>query len=137
VLLMIDLDAPLDSARVSHLHWLVTDVTVVNSDSNPSPESVAPLNIPNVQVPCIQPEPPVGDVAHTYQFYLFSPQPSGFSIPARYSNLSENRAPFSLSHFIKDTGLEQTPIVARSNFRVQNLADHPTMTFPPPSASET
>lgn len=137
ILMMIDLDAVFENTRVNLLHWLVTDVTLANTNSDPSPDNPRPLNIPDAQVSYIQPDPPVGDIAHTYQFYVFSPQPNGFSLPSRYSNLADTRAPFDLDQFLSDSGLGQADIVASNHFRVRNLAGQPTMTFPPPRVSET
>lgn len=137
ILMMVDLDAAFKDTRVNLVHWLVTDVTLANTNSDPSPDNPSPLNIPDAQVSYIQPDPPIGDIAHTYQFYVFSPQPNGFSLPSRYSNLADTRAPFNLDQFLSDSGLDQANIVSQNHFRVRNLAGQPTTTFPPPRVSET
>lgn len=87
-----------------------------------------PLVIPNGPVPYLQPSPPVGDVPHSYNIVVFA-QPANFSIPAQYSNLTNNRVPFNVSQFVLDTGLGQP--LAGSYFQVQNLTGTPTTTYPP------
>jgi phosphatidylethanolamine-binding protein (PEBP) family uncharacterized protein len=130
LLLMVDLDAPYEDRRVSSLHWLVTGVTVSGS---PSAENPSTLTIPSPQVEYLGPEPPIGDIAHTYAFYLIAPVPSSLNIPA---SLAANRIPFDLEQFLEDANLENN-IVARNHFRVRNLKGTPTAAFPAPRASET
>lgn len=91
------------------------------------------------------PKPPVGDVAHSYAFYLFSVPPS-FSLPSQYTGLgsgdffddegtligAETRAPFNVTQFLLDCGLDDDDLLARNHVRVRDLAGHPTQTFPPP-----
>ncbi|KAH7085544.1 phosphatidylethanolamine-binding protein [Paraphoma chrysanthemicola] len=137
VLIMLDLDAPYENTRVSSLHWLVTGVTLANEAMSPSAENRVELNKPSPQVAYEKPEPPIGDVAHTYAFYLFAPTPASFSIPPSYGNLAERRTPFNLTQFLQDCGLEEQSAIARNHFRVRNLAGTPTGTFPPPRVSET
>ena len=134
VLIMLDLDAPYEDTRVSTLHWLVTGVTLENASPLPSRDKPAELNTPSPRVPYRQPDPPIGDIAHTYAFYMFAPVSPDFNVPVSHSN---NRTPFNLTQFMQDCGLNQEDIVARNHFRVRNLAGTPTGSFPPPRASET
>lgn len=128
---MVDLDAPYEDQRVSSLHWLVTGVTV--SGTSPSAESPAALTIPSPQVSYEGPDPPIGDIAHTYAFYLVAPVPPSLNLP---SSLAENRTPFHLGQFLQHSDLEQS-VIARNHFRVRNLKGTPTAAFPAPRASET
>ncbi|KAH6637447.1 phosphatidylethanolamine-binding protein [Boeremia exigua] len=123
VLLIVDLDVPRNGSRVELVHWVATNVTLGFSSSNSTP-----LIIPNGPVPYLQPSPPVGDVPHSYNVVVFQ-QPANFSIPAQYSNLTNQRLPFNVSQFVLDTGLGQP--VAGSYFQVQNLTGTATTTFPP------
>ncbi|KAF9700847.1 hypothetical protein EKO04_000470 [Ascochyta lentis] len=125
VLLMVDLDVPLNNTRVQLLHWLATNVTLGPAVST---SNSTPLVIPNAPVPYLQPSPPVGDVPHSYNLVVFR-QPANFSIPAQYSNLTNNRVFFNVSQFVRDAGLGQ-PFVG-SYFQVQNLTGTPTTTYPP------
>lgn len=125
VLLMVDLDVPRNNTRVQLLHWMAANVTLGPKVSN---SSSTPLVIPNMPVPYLQPSPPVGDVPHSYNLVLFS-QPANFSIPAQYSNLTNNRVPFNVSQFVSDVGLGSP--LAGSYFQVQNLTGTATTTYPP------
>lgn len=127
---MVDLDAPYEDRRVTSLHWFVSGVTVSGSASAQNP---AELTLPSPQVDYLGPEPPIGDIAHTYAFYLIAPVPSSLNIPA---SLAGNRTPFDLEQFLKDSNLENN-IIARNHFRVRNLKGTPTAAFPAPRASET
>ncbi|KAF2024677.1 hypothetical protein EK21DRAFT_78158 [Setomelanomma holmii] len=137
LLIMLDLDTPYDNTRVSSLHWLVTDVTLANNVVSPTAQNPGQLNKPSSRVSYQMPEPPIGDVAHTYAFYLFAPTPASFTIPSSYSKLADSRTPFNLTRFLADCGLDQQSVVARNDFRVRNLAGTPTGSFPPPRASKT
>lgn len=129
---MIDLDAPYEDRRVSSLHWLVTGLTI--SSSSPSTENPSSLNIPSsAQVPWQPPNPPIGDIAHTYAIYLIAPVPSNLDIPAE---LSRNRTPFDLKQWLQERDLEEN-VVARNYFRIRNLKGTPTAVFPGPRPSET
>lgn len=125
VLLIVDLDVPRNGSRVQLVHWVASNVTlgprVSTSDSTP-------LVIPNGPVPYLQPSPPVGDSPHSYNIVVFQ-QPANFSLPAQYSNLTQNRVPFNVSQFVLDTGLGQP--IGGSYFQVQNLTGTPTTTYPP------
>ncbi|KAF1920411.1 hypothetical protein BDU57DRAFT_508721 [Ampelomyces quisqualis] len=127
---MLDLDAAYQDRRVSSLHWLVTGVTVAGS---PSAQNPASLTIPPPQVDYQAPEPPIGDIAHTYAFYLIAPVPASVNLPA---SLATNRTPFDLAQFLLDARLENA-VVARNHLRVRNLKGTPTAAFPAPRASET
>lgn len=70
-LMVIDHNAAFGDSRVNLLHWLVIDVTLVNGNGSLSSNSPRSLDVPEAQVTYIQPDPPVGDVTHTYQVYLF------------------------------------------------------------------
>ncbi|OAK95288.1 hypothetical protein IQ06DRAFT_381758 [Phaeosphaeriaceae sp. SRC1lsM3a] len=132
LILMIDLDAPYEDRRVSSLHWLVTGLTI--SSSSPSTENPSSLNIPSsAQVPWQPPNPPIGDIAHTYAIYLIAPVPSNLDIPAE---LSRNRTPFDLKQWLQERDLEEN-VVARNYFRIRNLKGTPTAVFPGPRPSET
>ena len=111
----------------------------------PDGNNTALLDIPEPPVvQYMQPAPPVGDVAHSYNFYLFS-TPATFTLPSQYSNLgdgdsfdqdgtliaAEARAPFDVNQFLLDCGLDEEDVLARNHVRVRNLAGHPTTTFPP------
>ncbi|KAF2129846.1 PEBP-like protein [Dothidotthia symphoricarpi CBS 119687] len=125
VLLMVDLDVPLNGTRVQLLHWLATNVTLANPLSSTSPRA---LTIPNGPVPYLQPSPPVGDSPHDYTWILF-PQPVDFSIPAKYSNLTNARVPFNVSQFVADVGLGTA--LAGNWIMVQNLTGSATTSYPP------
>lgn len=125
VLLMVDLDVPRNNTRVQLLHWLATNVTLGPAVSS---SNSTPLVIPNAPVPYLQPSPPVGDVPHSYNLVVFA-QPANFSIPAQYSNLTNNRVFFNVSQFVRDAGLGQP--LAGSYFQVQNLTGTATTTYPP------
>jgi hypothetical protein len=144
-LFMVDLDWPLDNQRVSRLHWLVTGLTLSGTAPPPDGNNTALVNIPDPPVvQYMQPAPPVGDVAHSYNFYLFSTPPT-FSLPSQYHGLgdgdsfdengtmfgAETRAPFDVNQFLLDCGLDEEDVLARNHVRVRNLAGHPTTTFPP------
>lgn len=122
---MVDLDVPRNNTRVQLLHWLATNVTLGAALST---SNSTPLVIPNAPVPYLQPSPPVGDVPHSYNFVVFQ-QPANFSIPAQYSNLTNNRVGFNVSQFVLDTGLGQP--LAGSYILVQNLTGTATTTYPP------
>jgi hypothetical protein len=107
------------------VHWIAANVTL---GPRVSTSNSTPLVIPNAPVPYLQPSPPVGDVPHSYNVVVFQ-QPANFSIPAQYSNLTNNRLPFNVSQFVRDTGLGQP--LAGSYFQVQNLTGTPTTTYPP------
>jgi phosphatidylethanolamine-binding protein (PEBP) family uncharacterized protein len=125
VLLMVDLDVPRNNSRVQLLHWLATNVTLGTAVST---SNSTPLVVPNAPVPYLQPSPPVGDVPHSYTFVVFQ-QPANFSIPAQYSNLTNNRVFFNVSQFVRDAGLGQP--LAGNWIQVQNLTGTPTTTYPP------
>lgn len=143
---MVDLDWPLENERVSRLHWLATGLTLSSTASPPDGNTTALLTIPDPHATAyMPPAPPIGDVAHSYAFYLFSVPPS-FSLPSQYQGLdagdsvdengtltgAETRAPFNVNQFLLDCGLADDDMLARNHVRVQNLAGHPTTTFPPP-----
>jgi hypothetical protein len=130
------LDTPYGDTRVSSLHWLVTGISPSTSQpsSSPNSEDLIPLTIPTSQVQYNPPNPPAGDFAHTYAFYLIAPLPSPFNLPA---GLERNRTPFTLGQFLKDAGLGEESIVARNHFRIRDLKGLPTMSLPAPRASET
>jgi hypothetical protein len=132
MLIMLDLDFPLDDTRVSSLHWLVTGLTP--SSTSPTRENPANLTIPNSAVEYQQPAPPIGDVAHTYAFYLIAPLPTSFTLP---SSAVANRTPFDLRQFLADGGLSEENVIARNHFRVRNLKGTPTAGFPAARVSET
>ncbi|QRD01240.1 hypothetical protein JI435_157200, partial [Parastagonospora nodorum SN15] len=79
MIIMLDLDAPFSDSRASRLHWLATGLTP--SSTTPSVSALANLTIPNAQVSYEAPDPPIGDVAHTYAFYLIG-VPASFTPPA-------------------------------------------------------
>ncbi|KAH7394099.1 phosphatidylethanolamine-binding protein, partial [Phaeosphaeria sp. MPI-PUGE-AT-0046c] len=127
LILMIDLDAPYEDRRVSALHWLVKGLTISSpsaSTSNPSS-----LTIPSTaQVSWQPPNPPIGDIAHTYAFYLIAPVPADLDISAEPS---QSRTPFDLKQWLEERGLEKN-VVARNHFRIRNLKGTPTAIFPGP-----
>lgn len=120
-----DLDVPRNGSRVQLVHWVASNVTL---GPRVSTSNSTPLVIPNGPVPYLQPSPPVGDVPHSYNIVVFQ-QPANFSLPAQYSNLTQNRVPFNVSQFVRDTGLGQP--IGGSYFQVQNLTGTPTTTYPP------
>lgn len=134
MLIMLDLDAPYDDKRTSSLHWLVTGLTI--SSTSPTAENPSQLTIPNSnsQVEYQQPAPPIGDIAHTYAFYLIAPVPESFTPP---SDLEANQTPFNLGQFLSDAGIGEENVVARNHFRIRNLKGTPTAAFPSPRVSET
>lgn len=107
------------------MHWVASNVTL---GPRVSSSNSTPLVIPNGPVPYLQPSPPVGDIPHNYNVVVFQ-QPANFSLPAQYSNLTNNRVPFNVSQFVADTGLGQP--LAGSYFQVQNLTGTATTTYPP------
>ncbi|KAJ4405113.1 hypothetical protein N0V91_005475 [Didymella pomorum] len=125
VLLIVDLDVPRNGTRVQLVHWVASNVTL---GPRVSSSNSTPLVIPNGPVPYLQPSPPVGDIPHNYNVVVFQ-QPANFSLPAQYSNLTNNRFPFNVSQFVADTGLGQP--LAGSYFQVQNLTGTATTTYPP------
>ncbi|OSS46359.1 hypothetical protein B5807_08395 [Epicoccum nigrum] len=125
LLVMVDLDVPFNGSRIQLLHWMATDVRVGARDNSTKER---PLIFSESPVPFVQPSPPVGDVPHSYNIVVFS-QPSDFSLPAQYSNLSSNRVPFDVNQFRADAGLGAP--IAGSYFQVQNLTGTATATFPP------
>jgi hypothetical protein len=132
MLIMLDLDTPLGDTRVSSLHWLVTGLAP--SSTSPTPENPANLTLPNSAVEYQQPAPPIGDVAHTYAFYLIAPVPASFNVP---QSVTGSRTPFDLAGFLKDAELGEESVIARNHFRVRNLKGTPTMGFPAARVSET
>lgn len=116
---------PRNGSRVQLVHWVASNVTLGPRVSN---SNSTPLVIPNGPVPYLQPSPPVGDIPHNYNVVVFQ-QPANFSVPAQYSNLTNNRFPFNVSQFVADTGLGQP--LAGSYFQVQNLTGTATTTYPP------
>ena len=122
---MVDLDVPFNGSRIQLIHWIATDVSLGARDNSTKGR---PLVFSNSPVPFRQPSPPVGDVPHSYNIVVF-PQPANFSIPAQYSNLTSQPAPFNVSQFVADTGLGSP--IAGSYFQVQNLTGTATATFPP------
>ncbi|KAF2827496.1 hypothetical protein CC86DRAFT_369605, partial [Ophiobolus disseminans] len=117
---MLDLDTPLSpTLRAPSIHWLAT--------LSPSPS----LNVSSTHTAYQPPEPPIGDVAHTYAFFLFAPAPANVVVPAQ-------RSPFNWEDFLRGNGLAERDVVARNHFRVRNLAGTPTVeVFPPERARET
>jgi hypothetical protein len=134
MIIMLDLDVPRDTERVSLVHWLVTGVALTSSDLPPDSNNTVLLTSPDPAVTYMRPSPPVGDVAHSYKFYLFE-QPDNFALPPKYANLEDNRAPFDLQEFLADAGMQESALVASNYFRARNLSGHPTTTFPPPRAT--
>jgi hypothetical protein len=134
MIIMLDLDVPRDNTRVSLVHWLVTGVALTSSNPPPSGENTVLLTSPEPAVSYIRPDPPVGDIAHSYHFYLFQ-QPDNFALPPQYRNLEDNRAPFNLTQFLADSGIPETGLLASNHFRVRNLSGSPETTFPPPRAT--
>ncbi|KAF3037988.1 hypothetical protein E8E12_008059 [Didymella heteroderae] len=148
LLFMVDLDWPLDNTRVSRLHWLATGLTL--SGAAPPPDgsntTAVAVNIPDPPVvQYMPPAPPVGDMAHSYAFYLFA-TPRSFVLPSVYTRLgdsdafdengtliaAESRAPFDVGTFLADCGLDDADLLARNHVRVRNLAGtDPSKTFPP------
>ena len=124
VLLIVDLDVPRNGSRIQLVHWVATNVTLGSRNNSTNASQL----IPNSPVPYLQPSPPVGDVPHSYNIVVF-PQTANFSIPEKYSNLTNNRLPFDVSQFVSDTGLGQP--IAGSYFQVQNLTGTATTTYPP------
>lgn len=120
-----DLDVPRNGSRIQLVHWIATNVTIGSRDNT---TNASPLTIGNSPVPYLQPSPPVGDVPHSYNVVVF-PQSANFSIPAKYSNLTNTRVPFNVSEFVRDTGLGAP--IAGSYFQVQNLTGSATTSFPP------
>ena len=146
LLFMVDLDWPLNNERVPRLHWLATGLTLSSTTPLPDSNNTTTLNFPTPPVVnYMQPAPPVGDIAHSYNFYLFG-LPTGFQLPSPYANLGNGdmldedgkivggseRAPFNVNQFLLDCGLDEQNLLARNHVRVRNLAGHPTMSFPPP-----
>jgi hypothetical protein len=146
---MVDLDWPLENTRVSRLHWLVTDLTLTTSSPPLDGNNTALLNIPDPHaVAYLRPAAPVGDIAHSYNFYLFA-QPAGFTLPSQYSGLDDPdsvnedgelvggdaRAPFDVQLFLSDCGLDEGDLLARNHVRVRDLAGHATTSFPPARAA--
>lgn len=146
LLFMVDLDWPRDNQRVSRLHWLATGLTLSSTTPPPDGNNTALVDMPDPSVvQYMQPAPPVGDIAHSYNFYLFATPPS-FVLPSQYTNLgdgdsfdengtliaAETRAPFDVEQFLLDCGLDDSDVLARNHIRVRNLAGtDPTVTFPP------
>ena len=128
---MLDLDAPFADARASRLHWLATGLTP--SSQTPSVSSLANLTIPDAQVSYEAPDPPIGDVAHTYAFYLIA-TPEAFRAP---QGLAQNRVPFDLEGLLRDAGISEASVIASNHFRIRDLKGTPTGGFPGPRASET
>lgn len=108
---------PLNSVRVSLVHWLAPGVTCPNINNslqitNPSPDN------PQSGVTYLQPTPPPGDIPHRYNILLFA-QPAGFTLPPPYNNITtdEQRHYFNITDFIAATGL--TLPLAADYFEVQ------------------
>ncbi|KAH3905367.1 hypothetical protein HBI56_208700 [Parastagonospora nodorum] len=131
MIIMLDLDAPFSDSRASRLHWLATGLTP--SSTTPSVSALANLTIPNAQVSYEAPDPPIGDVAHTYAFYLIG-VPASFTPP---QDLAQNRVPFDLEKMLRDAGIGEESVIARNHFRIRDLKGTPTQGFPGPRASET
>jgi hypothetical protein len=145
-LLMVDLDWPLDNERVPRLHWLVTGLTLSSANPSPDGNNTAVVNIPDPPVvQYMQPAPPVGDIAHSYNFYLFATLPD-FVLPSQYTGLgdgdsfdengaliaAESRVPFDVEQFLLDCGVDDSDVLARNHVRVRNLTGtDPNKTFPP------
>lgn len=127
VLLLVDTDVPRNGTRVQLLHWLISNVTV--SDSN--------LVIPaesSALAAYRQPSPPVGDVAHAYTALLFE-QPANFSVPAQFTDVLQSRVFFDTAAFAEAAGLGSA--IAANYFRVQNTSGTATQSFPPPASTPT
>jgi hypothetical protein len=134
MLIILDLDVPRENERVSLVHWLVTGVALTSNDPPPNENNTVLLTSPEPAVSYIRPNPPVGDIAHSYHFYLFQ-QPDNFALPSQYQDLENNRAPFNLTQFLADSGIPETGLLASNHFRVRNLSGSPDRTFPPPRAT--
>lgn len=131
---MVDYDAPYQDTRVPSLHWLASGVSL--SSSSPSTESPTPITIPsNAQVPWQPPNPPIGDIAHTYAFYLIAPVPNDLDISDNLRG-DGGRTPFDLKEWLEERNLEGN-VVARNHFRIRNLKGTPTAAFPGPRPRET
>lgn len=115
----VDQTNPLNSVRVSLVHWLAPGVTMPNSSS--SLQITNPSGPPGITY--LQPTPPPGDIAHRYNVLLFS-QPNGFTIPAPWNNITttDQRYDFNISAFIAETGLAQP--LAANYFEVQQYLNN-------------
>jgi len=127
IVFMIDLDIPTNtSTRNTLLHWLVPGVTGVANAGNTS--TILKIPNPGIGAPYLQPNPPVGDIAHRYVLYLFE-QPKTFSIPAAYAAINPPanipaRIGFNLTAFVASAGLS-APLAA-NYFTVQNVTANVT-----------
>lgn len=146
LLLMLDLDWPLDTRRVSRLHWLVPGLTLSGATPPPDGSNTSLLTIPDPPVvQYMPPAPPIGDIAHSYIFYLFATPPA-FVLPSQYTGLGDGderhengtlkaahaRAPFDTQQFLRDCKLDEDNVLASNYVRVRNLAGtDPKKTFPP------
>ena len=123
---MVDSDVPRNGTRVEILHWLVSGVTLVEGNSSA-------LNIPSVgEAFYLAPNPPPQDIPHHYTFMLFTQEDETFSVPEQFEALLQTRIFFNTSAFVEAAGL--TPIAA-NYMRVQNLTGTPTVSYPPPRAT--
>ncbi|KAF2622965.1 hypothetical protein BU25DRAFT_425223 [Macroventuria anomochaeta] len=120
LLFMVDLDWPLDNQRVSRLHWLVTGLTLSSTTPPSGREQYRSFEYPR----------PAGGAVHAACASCLG---NGDSFDDDDGTLvaAETRAPFVVSQFLLDCGLDEAHVLARNHVRVRNLAGHPTTTFPP------
>ncbi|PSK42097.1 hypothetical protein B9Z65_4011 [Elsinoe australis] len=122
----------LGAGRTTRLHWWQTNVTHDILDGSFKYDSGAAL------APYAGPQPPAGDSAHDYVFWLF-PQPSNFVAPAAAlagefdDPSSDARFNFSLPALAKQVG---NPIAA-NYMRVENAANPGAVTTVPAVALPT
>lgn len=81
-----------------------------------------------------QPSPPPGDSPHRYVFFLYE-EPADFTIPAAFTNVSNNRIGFQLASFVEAANL--SPAYAANYLTVQNTTGTATQTFPSASFTST
>jgi phosphatidylethanolamine-binding protein len=112
---------PLNSVRVSLLHWLAPHVTLPDNNVNNS-LSITDPGPTGPGVAYGQPTPPVGDEPHRYNV-LFFDQPDHFTIPPPWNNITTKaqRFYFNITAFIQAAGLSQP--IAADYFEVQQPAN--------------
>lgn len=128
IIMMVDTDVPRNGNRVQLLHWLVSGVTLSQSDNST-------LIIPSeAEASYRQPSPPVGDSPHAYTILLF-PQPDDFDVPSQFQDVLQTRVFFDAKGFADAAGFGEP--VAANYIRVQNTSGTPTQSFPPAAGSAT
>ncbi|KAF1973900.1 PEBP-like protein [Bimuria novae-zelandiae CBS 107.79] len=118
ILIVVDIDAPVNNTRVQVLHFLSSGVTL-------SPDNRTLVIPSSSEAGWVQPSPSAGDIAHAYTVLLFA-QPDDFRVPEEFQRVLQTRIPFNVSAFVGAAKLGEP--VAANWFSVQNVSATATAT---------